>query len=67
MVPRCTGERWNGVVEMIEGIKFWFSRDLYNLIVLFAVLIAVGILILIVSVIDRIVQKRKERRDKDDT
>ena len=52
---------------MIEGIKFWFSRDLYNLIVLFAVLIAVGILILIVNVIDRIVQKRKERRDKDDT
>lgn len=51
---------------MIEGIKFWLSRDLYNLIVLFAVLIAVGILILIVSVIDRIAQKRKERRDKDD-
>lgn len=51
---------------MTEYIKFWFSRDLYNLIVLFAVLIAVGILILIVSVIDRIAQKRKERRDKDD-
>lgn len=50
---------------MIEGIKFWFSRDLYNLIVFFAVLIVVGILILIVSVIDRIAQKRKERRDKD--
>ena len=50
---------------MIEGIKFWFSRDLYNLIVFFAVLIAVGILILIVSVIDRIAQKRKERRDRD--
>lgn len=48
---------------MIEGIKFWFSRDLYNLIVFFAVLIAVGIMILIVSVIDRIAQKRKERRD----
>ena len=50
---------------MIEGMKFWFSRDLYNLIVFFAVLIAVGILILIVSVIDRIAQKRKERRDRD--
>ena len=50
---------------MAEYIKFWLSRDLYNLIVLFAVLIAVGILILIVSVIDHIAQKRKERRDKD--
>ena len=49
---------------MIEGIKFWLSRDLYNLIVFFAVLIVVGILILIVSVIDRIAQKRKERRDR---
>ena len=52
-------------MEMIEGIKFWLSRDLYNLIVLFAALLAVGLILCILWVVETVRDKRKKRRKAD--